>query len=74
MMAPVQPDITLEINGEERRVPPPGNVRSLLDYLGLEQNRIAVEVNRRIVHRDAWERTPIADRDHVEIVQFVGGG
>ncbi len=64
----------LEINGETRAVPPIANVRDLLLFLGVGQDRIAVELNRRIVRRKDWEATPLADKDRVEIVQFVGGG
>jgi thiamine biosynthesis protein ThiS len=66
--------INLEINGEPREIPPVGNVRELLELLGIAESRVAVEVNRKIVRRFDWERTPICDRDRVEIVQFVGGG
>ncbi len=64
----------LEINGDIRTVPSPANVRSLLQLLGIGQDRIAVELNRRIVRRKDWEKTFLSDRDKVEIVQFVGGG
>ncbi len=66
--------VTLEINGEVRTMPPVPNVRDLLEYLGIVPDRVAVEVNRRLIRRRDWEATPIADRDRVEIVQFVGGG
>ncbi len=66
--------IMLEINGEAREIPPVSTVRELLDFLGIAQGHVAVEVNRKIVRRTEWERSPICDRDHVEIVQFVGGG
>jgi sulfur carrier protein len=66
--------ITLKINGETRAVPPPDNLVELLNYLGISQGGIAVEVNRRIIRRKDWQSTPISDADKVEIVQFVGGG
>ncbi len=66
--------ITLEINGEAREIPPVSNVRELLDVLGIAGTRVAVEVNRKIVRRADGERSPVCDRDRVEIVQFVGGG
>jgi len=65
---------TLVINGESRVVPPVGNVSQLLAHLSIGEERVAVEVNGRIVRRNDWENTPLADRDKVEIVQFVGGG
>ncbi len=66
--------MNLEINGEPREIPPVSNVRQLLQFLGVAEGQVAVEVNRKIIRRADWESTPIADRDHVEIVQFVGGG
>jgi thiamine biosynthesis protein ThiS len=66
--------ITLEINGELRTVPPPDNLQALLTHLGIEPDRVAVELNRRIVRRGAWASTPVAESDRIEIVQFVGGG
>ena len=70
----VQPTIELEINGERRRLPAPRSVQELVAYLGVPSDRVAVEVNRRIVRRQAWDETPVQDRDRIEIVQFVGGG
>lgn len=65
---------TLEINGEVRELPPVANVGDLVRVLGITPNRIAVEVNRRIIRRTEWAKTALHDRDRVEIVQFVGGG
>jgi len=70
----VQTTVTLEINGRWQSLEAPANVRELLEVLGVEPNRIAVELNHRLVKRQAWETTPVADRDHIEIVEFVGGG
>ncbi len=64
----------LRINGEIRAVPSPANVKDLLQFLGVGQERVAVELNRGIVRRADWEATPLRDQDKVEIVQFVGGG
>ena len=66
--------MTLEINGEARTVPPVSNVRELLEVLGISENRVAVELNRKIVRRRDWDQTPVYNLDRVEIVQFVGGG
>lgn len=66
--------LLLEINGETRAFPPISNIRELLQFLGIEPARIAVEVNHTIVRRKDWETTPLGNMDKVEIVQFVGGG
>lgn len=67
-------NMTLEINGEMREIPPVSNVYELLQHLGISGSHIAVELNREIIRRRDWEHTPISNRDRVEIVQFVGGG
>ncbi len=64
----------LEINGELRLVPASATVRELLENLSIKPDRIAVELNRRIVRRHEWDRIALKDNDKIEIVQFVGGG
>ena len=49
-------------------------VGALLEALSLQGKRLAVELNRNIVPRDAYGQTALASGDVVEIVQFVGGG
>jgi thiamine biosynthesis protein ThiS len=67
-------DIRIEINGEMQTLSSVSNVTEMLRALGISENRVAVEVNRRIIRRGEWESTSLSDMDHVEIVQFVGGG
>ena len=66
--------ITLEINGEIREIPPVTSARELLQFLEITEDRVALEINRKIIRRTDWEFTPVADGDRVEIVRFVGGG
>ncbi len=49
-------------------------VRDLVEKLGLKPERLAVEVNRKIVRKAEWGSTSLSDGDKVEIVNFVGGG
>ncbi len=64
----------LTINGEERRVDAPLTVAGLVDLLGLDPRKLAVERNREIVPRSAYSSTALAEGDALEIVHFVGGG
>jgi thiamine biosynthesis protein ThiS len=64
----------LEINGEARSVPVSATLRELLENLGIKLDRVAVEVNRRIVKRQDWSQTAVKEFDKIEIVQLVGGG
>jgi thiamine biosynthesis protein ThiS len=64
----------LTINGEVRSFESPLTIAALLDQLGLKQDRVAVEYNRRLLQRTEWAQTSLAEGDSLEIVQFVGGG
>lgn len=64
----------LIINGEERTLDAVSTVSDLLVYLGLKADRVAIELNRELVSRDAWATTKLSDGDKLEIVHFVGGG
>ena len=66
--------VRIVVNGEERSVPAGENVRSLLRILGIEADRVAVELDRSIVRKPDWESTTVVDGSRIEIVQFVGGG
>jgi len=46
----------------------------LVNELSLAPARIAIELNQRVVRRDQWARTALAEGDRIEIVHFVGGG
>lgn len=65
---------TIELNGESRSVTDGDTVSTLVAALGLVPQQIAVEKNREIVPRAAYDRTPLRDGDRLEIVTFVGGG
>ena len=45
-----------------------------LRSLQIEPDRVAVEVNRRIVKQPEWSATVLRSGVEVEIVHFVGGG
>jgi thiamine biosynthesis protein ThiS len=63
----------MHINGRDRDITA-GDVAGLLQELGLEASRVAVELNRAIVLQANFAQTPLAAGDSIEIVQFVGGG
>jgi sulfur carrier protein len=67
-------EILVEVNGETREAPAGTNVVGLLEQLGLNTGRVAIEYNLKILPRVQWESTRLAAGDRLEIVQFVGGG
>lgn len=62
------------INGEEKALPQPLSLASLLTQLGYRPQLVAVELNGTIVKQAAFNTTTITDADKLEIVSFVGGG
>ena len=62
------------INGENREFPAPVTVSGLLEKLGLDARKIALEQNLEIVPRSAYGATMVEDGDRLEIVHFIGGG
>ena len=63
----------IEVNGEPREVTA-ATVLALVEELGLDSRKVAVERNLEIVPRSLHAATPVADGDRIEVVQFVGGG
>ncbi len=66
--------ITIQLNGKSRELNDGATVSQLLGELSLHPKRVAVEVNREILKRDAYESHQINDGDEIEVLQFVGGG
>ena len=67
-------EISIVVNGEPRSIEPGTTLTGLLAGLDLPLDRVAVEHNRRIASKTAWEATELLPGDQLEIVQFVGGG
>lgn len=68
------PLMQIILNGEPYLAPSPCTILQLLSQLGLDPERVAVELNGEIVRRPRWEQTPLESGARLEIVQFVGGG
>ena len=66
--------ITITLNGEKHQLENNLSVSALLQELGFEGGKVAVERNLEIVPFSAHEATRISNGDRVEIVRFVGGG
>ncbi len=64
----------VQINSESREVRDRSTLDDLVSELSLAPTRIAIELNQKVVRRDKWAQTTLADGDRIEIVHFVGGG
>jgi thiamine biosynthesis protein ThiS len=66
--------LNLTVNGEDKQFTGPVTVLGLVERLGLDTRKVAVELNREIVPRSTYAQVTLADRDILEIVHFIGGG
>lgn len=63
----------IEVNGAPRETRAT-TIQTLVEELGLDVRKVAVERNLEIVPRSLHGQTALADGDRIEVVQFVGGG
>lgn len=47
---------------------------SLVQQLGLNPERVAIELNGELINRSQYATTTVSDRDAIEIIHYVGGG
>ena len=62
------------INGESRELAANLTVAAMLQTLGIDTRKVAVERNLEIVPKSTFATTEIRDGDRLEIVHFIGGG
>ena len=74
ILAGMQTQIDITLNGEARLVPAGQSMTGLIESLGLDRRKVAVERNREIVPRSQYDATQLCDEDQIEIVHFIGGG
>ncbi|MBI3698195.1 MAG: sulfur carrier protein ThiS [Acidobacteria bacterium] len=67
-------EVEIRLNGERYQVPVGSTVSDLVRRLKLAEDRVAVELDRRIVRRPEWPAVTLQPGAAVEIVQVVGGG
>jgi sulfur carrier protein len=66
--------VTITLNGEPHNLPGPLTITELLSRLDIDPRRVAIELNLIILKRDLYGTSIVREGDHVEIVNFVGGG
>ncbi|WP_158772428.1 sulfur carrier protein ThiS [Cobetia sp. L2A1] len=64
----------IQLNGEAHVVAETTTIAALVESLGLEGRRLAVECNEDIVPRSEHAGTCLQEGDCIEIVHAIGGG
>ena len=64
----------MKVNGKDLEPTPQMTVGDLVLSVGCRPDRVAVELNGKIVPRSDYSSVLLKNDDSVEIVGFVGGG
>jgi thiamine biosynthesis protein ThiS len=66
--------MNITLNGEKKEVPDGITVAGLLEFLSIQQGRVAVELNLEVVKKERYGAAVIRDGDSLEVVSFMSGG
>jgi sulfur carrier protein len=64
----------IQLNGRDHELSGNISLAKLVEQLGLDVRKVAVERNLEIVPRSAYAATVLHEGDRLELVNFVGGG
>ena len=66
--------IKITVNGKQMQVIPKFSVKSLIVKLKMPLNKIAIELNKKIINKKSISKIQLKKGDRIEIVHFIGGG
>ena len=66
--------IKITVNGKQMQVITNFSLRSLITKLKIPINKIAIELNKKIIDKKMISRIQLKKGDKIEIVHFIGGG
>ncbi|WP_328722171.1 sulfur carrier protein ThiS [Streptomyces sp. NBC_00247] len=66
--------VSVSVNGDPREVAAGTTLGSLVASLTRAPSGVAAAVNESVVPRSAWDTTPLAGGDRVEVLTAVQGG
>ena len=66
--------IKITVNGKQMHVIPKYSLNSLIVKLKMPLNKIAIELNKKIIDKKKISKIYLQNKDKIEIVHFIGGG
>ena len=66
--------IKIIVNGKQMQIIPKFSLKSLIIKLKMPLNKIAIELNKKIIDKRKISKTQLKKGDKIEIVHFIGGG
>ena len=66
--------IKIKINGESLLIDRNSTVSNLMKKLDISLNKVAIELNKKIIDKKKLIKITLNNKDNLEIVHFIGGG
>tara|TARA_Y100001970_G_scaffold289681_1_gene420854 strand:+ start:12 stop:230 length:219 start_codon:yes stop_codon:yes gene_type:complete len=66
--------IKIKVNGRKLQLNQSSTLDSVVKKLNIPLNKVAIELNRKIINKKKIKNIKIVNNDNVEIVYFIGGG
>ena len=66
--------IKITVNGKQMQIIPKFSLKSLIAKLNMPLNKIAIELNKKIIDKKKISKIKLKKGDKIEIVHFIGGG
>ena len=70
----VKNKIKITVNGKQIQVISKFSLKSLITKLKIPLNKIAIELNKKIIDKKRISNIQLKKGDKIEIVHFIGGG
>ena len=64
----------IKINGKNRLINDKMTLKSLLNINKVPLNKVAIELNKKIIDKKKIDKIKLKNGDKIEIVHFIGGG
>ena len=66
--------IKITVNGKQMQIITKFTLKSLITKLKMPLNKIAIELNKKIIDKNRISKIRLKKGDKIEIVHFIGGG
>ena len=66
--------IKITVNGKQIQIIPNYSLKNLIAKLRIPLNKIAIELNKKIIDKKKISKIQLKKGDKIEIVHFIGGG
>ena len=66
--------IKITVNGKQMQIIPKLSMKNLIAKLKIPLNKVAIELNKKIIDKKRISKIQLKNGDKIEIVHFIGGG